>query len=205
MRNFFNVLIDILLIILPSLLTGLVTFWVTIYKYNKNKPLDKLEITYNRVIYPVYKKIIENEDNKNIDLILEEIKYYFLKNIKYIDIPTMRAFNDLYNEKKERKKKSKYKSFKANIVDQNQIFRRALGYFSPNVDRVYRYSEPTVKIGYAIFIELSFMYSCILFSTIPDEGTIWYTFLIRAAATLIIVMVVQIIILIVRKIYYWIK
>lgn len=205
MKSFLNFLIDILPIIIPVMLTGLFTFLVTAYKYNKNKPLDKFEITYNRVIYPVYINMVENESNQDIDSILQKIRHYFTENKKYVDMPTLRAFDELCKEENQKKKQRKYKIFKANIENQNKIFRRELGYFSQSVDRVYKYLDPMIKTGFYIPIEFCFMYSFLLFSTIPEEGSIWYIILTTAASILIIVMIVQLIIFIMRKIYYLIK
>lgn len=49
-------------IILPAIITGLFTFFITKYTYNKNRPLDKMEIAYNRVYYPLY-QIISDESS----------------------------------------------------------------------------------------------------------------------------------------------
>lgn len=48
---------EIINTILPALITGVFTFIVTKYNYNKNVPLDKMEISYNRIYYPIYKII----------------------------------------------------------------------------------------------------------------------------------------------------
>lgn len=53
---------DIIKIILPSIITGIFTFLITRYNYNKNIPLDKLEIAYNRVYYPLFRLIKDNND-----------------------------------------------------------------------------------------------------------------------------------------------
>ena len=49
--------IEILKTILPAIITGVFTFFVTKYNYNKNVPLDKMEIAYDKIYYPVYKMI----------------------------------------------------------------------------------------------------------------------------------------------------
>lgn len=48
-------LYEILKIILRSIVTDISTFFVTKYTYNKNIPIDKLKIAYNRIYYPLYK------------------------------------------------------------------------------------------------------------------------------------------------------
>ena len=58
--------IEILKIILPALITGIFTFIVTKYNYNKNVPLDNMKIAYNRIYYPLYKIINNNKEyNEN--------------------------------------------------------------------------------------------------------------------------------------------
>ena len=49
-----DIILELLKVVLPVVITGLFTFFVTKYTYSKNIPLDKLEITYNRVYYPIY-------------------------------------------------------------------------------------------------------------------------------------------------------
>lgn len=46
--------IEILKAVLPVIITGIITFLITKYSYHKNIPLDKLEIAYNRIYYPIY-------------------------------------------------------------------------------------------------------------------------------------------------------
>lgn len=57
MENIF----DVLKIILPAITTGLFTFLITKYTYNKNKPLDKMEKAYDEIYYPLYKIIINDK------------------------------------------------------------------------------------------------------------------------------------------------
>ena len=44
-----KILFEVLKVILPAIISGIFTFIVTKYTYNKNKPLDKLEIAYDKV------------------------------------------------------------------------------------------------------------------------------------------------------------
>ena len=60
--------IEILKIILPALITGIFTFIVTKYNYNKNVPLDNMKIAYNRIYYPLYKIINNNKEYNKEDL-----------------------------------------------------------------------------------------------------------------------------------------
>lgn len=42
-----GIFIEIMKIVLPTIVGGIFTFLITKYTYNKNVPLDKLEIAYN--------------------------------------------------------------------------------------------------------------------------------------------------------------
>jgi len=76
-------------------LTGIITFWVTRYTQNRNVPLEKMEIAYNRVYYPMY-VIMRNK--KCTDLCHEEIKkemdFRLKKYDKYISQSTRTTYND---------------------------------------------------------------------------------------------------------------
>ena len=52
--------IEVLKVILPALITGIFTFIVTKYNYNRNVPLDNMKIAYNRIYYPIYRVIGQN-------------------------------------------------------------------------------------------------------------------------------------------------
>ena len=49
-----GIFIEIMKIVLPTIVGGIFTFLITKYTYNKNVPLDKLEIAYNRIYCPLY-------------------------------------------------------------------------------------------------------------------------------------------------------
>lgn len=141
MRNFLNVLIDILPFVLPALSTGFFTFWVTIYKYNKNIPLDKLEVAYNRVYYPVIRAISDEKTGNDIDYVIKRIKPYFDKYGKYINNSTMDLFYSLCNKETPIEKKYLYRSFVANINDQNKYLRKRLGYLNSAQIQSFKYED----------------------------------------------------------------
>lgn len=55
-------LMEIFYAILPVCMTGLYTFAITRYNCLNNIPLEKLELTYNRVYFPIYCMIRNNEN-----------------------------------------------------------------------------------------------------------------------------------------------
>lgn len=123
--------IEILKIILPALITGIFTFIVTKYNYNKNVPLDNMKIAYNRIYYPLYKIINNNKEynKEDLDDVINNISTYMNDyNIKYIDKSTHKSYIIL----KDNPNKYNYNNFKNNIYDRNSYLRRRLGYLEPN-------------------------------------------------------------------------
>lgn len=147
-------LFEILKVILPAIITGLFTFLITKYTYNRNIPLDKLEITYNRIYYPLYKIISDKNISENINEVINQSRIYITKYDKYVDASTKRLFQILINCDKEVKKKSIYHSFKDNIYNRNSYLRRKLGYLEPNFIQLYKYSTPATKSFFRITMEL---------------------------------------------------
>jgi hypothetical protein len=87
--------IEILKIILPTLITGIFTFIVTKYNYNKNVPLDNMKIAYNRIYYPLYNIINNNKEYNKEDIndVINNISTYMNDyNIKYIDRSTHKSY-----------------------------------------------------------------------------------------------------------------
>lgn len=151
-------LFEILKIILPAIITGLFTFFITKYKYNKNKPLDKLEFAYNRIYYPLYRIISDKNIEEDIDQIINKSEIYITKYNKYIDISTKSLFNELCKCNNETKKKSIYRNFKNIIYDRNSYLRRRLGYLEPNFIQIYKYTTPESKSLFRFFMELCVVY-----------------------------------------------
>ena len=69
-------IMEILKEVVPVIITGIFTFLITKYTYNKNIPLDKLEITYNRIYYPVY-QLLYNKNLKDTITDISKISFYF--------------------------------------------------------------------------------------------------------------------------------
>lgn len=151
-------LFEIIKIILPAIITGMITFLITKYTYNNNRPLDKLEIAYNRVYYPLYRLIKDESISNNGQLFIDKAKYYFDKYNKYIDMSTLRAFQFLCKSNTNAKRKSAYRNIKNNIYDKNSYLRRRLGYLEPNILQIYTYSSVSEKSTLRILLELSIIY-----------------------------------------------
>ena len=46
-----EIILNLFKVILPAITTGLFTFFITKYTYNRNRPIDKIEIAYDRIYY----------------------------------------------------------------------------------------------------------------------------------------------------------
>ncbi len=158
---------DILKVILPAITTGLFTFIITKYTYDKNRPLDKLEMAYNRVYYPIYKII--SDKNLSMEAGIDKINIYLLKYNKYADISTTRIFMSLYECKKETKKKLIYQNFKNNIFSKNSYLRRRLGYLESNFVEQYKYFMPSLKSLIRIVLETYILYFVAVLNNIASN------------------------------------
>lgn len=155
-------LFEILKVILPAVITSLFTFFITKYTYNNNRPLDKIEIAYNRIYYPIYKIISDKNITNDINEIIKRCKLYFTKYEKYADISTKKLFKELCGCNKETKKKSIYQSFKDNIYNRNYYLRRRLGYLEPSFIQLYKYAISGTKSLFRITIGLCLLYATLV-------------------------------------------
>ena len=146
--------------LIGALIAGTFTFWVTKYNYHKDIPLDKYEIAYNRVYYPVYHLISSNKDLSDV---IKKSDLYFKKYMKYVDKSTIVSFRNL--QKNTTKEKS-YMNFRDNIYAMNSKLRRRLGYLEPDIFSMYKYSSPSDKRLVRIFLELLGIYFSIFLNSI---------------------------------------
>lgn len=199
-------LFEILKVILPAIIAGLFTFFITRYTYNKNRPLDKFEIAYNKIYYPIY-KVVSNNINDDVDDIINKIKIYIIKYDKYIDTSTKRLFDTLCTCDKEAKKKSIYQSFKNNIYSKNSYLRRMLGYLDPNFIQLYKYSTPSAKSFFRIVIGMCIAYITLLLCsiTVINSNTIIYNISISIFTISFLWVILELIWCFLRFLYYKIR
>lgn len=196
---------DILKVVLPAITTGLFTFIITKYTYNKNRPLDKLEIAYNRIYYPIYKII--SDKNISMKVAIDKINIYLLKYNKYVDISTKRIFESLRECKKETKKKSVYQKFKDNIFNKNFYLRRKLGYLEPTLFELYKYSMPSTQSLIRIALEVCVMDFAFISGVIATyvEKKILSNFFLYVFLFFAVVLIGEIIWCFLRFLYYQIR
>ena len=200
-----EIVFDILKAILPAIIAGLFTFIITKYTYNKNRPLDKLEIAYNRIYYPI-SKIISDKDI-SISTAIDRINKYLLKYNKYVDISTKRIFESLRECKKETKKKSIYQRFKDNIYNKNSYLRRRLGYLEPSFLQLYKYSMPSTKSLMRITLEFCIIYFALILSSITRnlENSIYFEITFIVFMVFFLIMIMEILWCFIRFLYYKIR
>lgn len=142
-----NKILDMVLSLAPVLLTGVITFFITRYTYNKNVPLDKIEIAYNKIYYPIY-KLIRSEFYTNIDQqeLQEKMNFILLKYDKYISQSTRSVYYTYLNQYNSRKKTDiALRNFYNNIISYNVKYRFLLGYPQPNKIELYKYLDSKTK------------------------------------------------------------
>lgn len=176
--------LEIVKIISPACITGLITFIATKFNYDKNIPIDKLEITFNKVYYPIYRLLKYSSEDKL--KIIDICNTYFEKYDKYFDPSTIVAFKYLKNNPNHSKA---YTKFQDNIYGINSKLRRRLGYLESNMFGIYAYSAPKEKRLFRIIMEVVIL--CIfaefsLFITYEPIRKICEAFLILFLLTLVI-------------------
>jgi len=205
-----NIIFEISKVILPAIITGLFTFLITKYTYSKNVPLDKLEISYNRIYYPLYRimsdKNMGEDINKNINMVIDKSKIYFIKYNKYIDIYTKRLFESLCKCTKETKRQAIYSDFILIIYDRNHYLRRKLGYLEPNVLQSCQYITFTEKSLFNVAIALCGVYVSIISCSITiNRNDAIYNISKLIFVISITCMITQFIISFIRFLYYKIR
>lgn len=200
-----EIVFEILKVVLPAITTGLFTFIITKYTYNKNRPLDKLEIAYNRIYYPIYKII--SDKNIDMDTAIDKINIYLLKYNKYVDISTKRIFKLLCECKKETQKKSIYQKFKDNIYNRNSYLRRKLGYLEPGFFQLYKYSLPSTKSFIRLIGEFCVMYMSVVLSTILTnfENKIYVNVTLIIFSLFTLIFILELVWCFLRFLYYKIR
>lgn len=197
-----EILFEILKIVLPAIIGGLFTK----YTYNKNMPLDKLEIAYNRIYHPIYRIIFDKNIGEDINQVINRSKIYITKYNKYIDISTKKIFDELCKCNNETKKKSIYRNFKNIIYDRNTYLRRRLGYLEPNFIQIYKYATPESKSLFRFFMELCVVYISLFSCGITmNRFNIIFNISIAVFAMFILLIIGELIWCLLRFLYYKIR
>lgn len=191
-----GMLYEIMKMVLPAVITGIVSFGVAKYTYHNGRPLDKLEIAYNRVYYPLYRLISKNDNADNIESIIGITKLYIDKYEKYIDKSTIRAYDLLCKCDSSKTQKEAYKSFKENIFENNSYIRRRLGYLEPSLKKLYAYSSVSQKFLVRFVFDIFVIYVSIVMCA-SFKGLI-QTIFSAVCLIAIIAIIIEIVIMFIR-------
>lgn len=184
--------------VVPVVITGIITFLITKYTYNKNVPLDKLEIAYNRIYYPIY-QLLYDKKLKDVITNIPQISFYFQKYNKYVDRATLKSF-DVFCKYKD---KDTLQNFKNNIWNKNSYLRKRLGYLEPGFLQWFVYSSKTEKSTFRIFLEISFFYICAIIVNVLKDPT--QTVVALIALICLIIIAIECLCIFIRFIRYRIK
>lgn len=185
--------------LLPLIVSNLFTFYLTKYTWHKNRPLDKAEIAYNRIYYPLY-CFVRNQKFKEIDQeqFQKKITYIFMKYDKYLNSITRYTYHEyekIYKRafsKQNRMIKNRYKLFRRNIIKTSEALRIQLGYPQANFFDclIYFFKEDLLlassTICYLLFVVLVKISAYIQWGFIKPLATILAFFVLIALIVLII-------------------
>ena len=185
--------IDFFMTITPTILTSVTGFLLGKYNHFQNRPLDKMEIAYDRVYYPIER--IMREKSIKISTVIDRAKIYFLKYEKY---------KQLCKCKDEEEQQSIYDSFRNNIHNECIFLRKKLGYLQPGYLQIYLYLPTDIKRVIRLLLEFSICYfSACVFSVVKIDN-IKMVCLVVFAVSLCAVLV-EVIYIIIGKIITFIK
>jgi hypothetical protein len=194
--------IDFFMTITPTILTSVTGFLLGKYNHFQNRPLDKMEIAYDRVYYPIER--IMREKSIKISTVIDRAKIYFLKYEKYIDKSTVMIYKQLCKCKDEEEQQSIYDSFRNNIHNECIFLRKKLGYLQPGYLQIYLYLPTDIKRVIRLLLEFSICYfSACVFSVVKIDN-IKMVCLVVFAVSLCAVLV-EVIYIIIGKIITFIK
>lgn len=185
----------------PVVITGLVTFLLTRYEYGKKIPLDKYEIAYNRIYFPIYYMIMEK---KSAAEILEKSDNYFKKYYKYVDRSTLISYRDIKRNLDNIDKSKEYINFENNIIDVNSMLRRRLGYLEPSIINIYKYLPQEKKSILRLLIEVMYIYILCCCYIFAQNSTIRQilTYLCSFAVIVVLVETVNMIFWVLKKLFF---
>lgn len=177
--------------ILPPIITGIFGFYIAKYQSNRNAPLEKLEIAYNRIYCPVSRLLHREPNFKEIDVdsVISTVSSYLAKYENYADRSTLMAFRSLCKYKN----KETYQNFQNNIYTNSAYLRRRLGYLEPSIIQTYMYLSKTEQSTIRLILEFAATYFFFILSTLPfgDIHTICLSLGVAAVIILILEIIVK--------------
>ena len=195
-----DTIFEIFKTIFPAIITGIFTFLATKYTYNKNIPLDKMEIAYDKIYNPIYHILLQNNSNNictnqiSLDIFVILNKYN-----DYADRSTLHAF-DLYHKNRD---KDSFINFKNNINNKYIYLRKRLGYLEPNLIQAYTYSSKNEKSVLRLVLECTVAYITMLAYALLSASV--HTVITWIAFSLICIIIIELLTLFFRNILIYIR
>ncbi len=127
--------IKILIVLVPTLVSSITTFYITRYSCYKNRSLDKLEIAYNRIYYPIYRILNENKKAKLDEYkeMMLKIQSYTNKYEKYFCTSTLTIIKRILTIKNKKFLPLDISILRNDVYKNCLSLRRELGYLQPNI------------------------------------------------------------------------
>lgn len=144
-----------------SLITGAIGFGIAMFQCNRSAPLEKMEISYNRIYYPMslllrsksYKEINQEEVRGKMDLLLKKYDKYISQRTRYTYSKYLKAFE----KGKKRKIKNTFQDFMNDILYNNSKLRWKLGYPQASIWEMLNVLEWKSKLVLIIFVLILFI------------------------------------------------
>lgn len=150
-----SIIQNVLSPILPAVVTGLITFFITRYSYRNQTTIDKIEIAYDKFYYPVFQYIFKHPNLEEFDELINLCEKLMQENEKYISDKTIEFY---YSFKKASEGSNKenirrcYETFERNIKQANNRLRYRIGYYQPNImDHYFTWGEAK-QLGFWLIV-----------------------------------------------------
>lgn len=189
-------------LVLPAIVGGLFSFFITKYTYNRNIPLEKMEIAYNRVYYPLQRLLLNSENGNDINCFIEKSKTYFKRYEKYINPSTQRLYENLCSQKSPREKESIYKQIKDNVRNYSAFLRKRLGYLEPNILESYKYADNPTKTAIRLFFEVGLLYIFLAIASLVKKWVNIYNSFAMLTMVAFFTIIVELTVYCFKRMYY---
>lgn len=152
----FNIIKDLL----PPIITGAITYLITKYAAGWRKPIDKIEIAYDRVYYPIFEFMKKAGSEKKYCDIVDFCNDKILEHKKYFSQRTIVLVKN-FERSNENTKEENYDLLYNNIRDWNVSCRKILGYPEEEFGN-YRYLTNISKMILALMVGCSCVYISVI-------------------------------------------
>lgn len=204
-----SVLKDLILQIVPVLVTGFITFFITRYSCRNQTDTNKLEKAYNKFYYPVFQYVFKHPNLEEFEELIHLCEELIRKNEKYINIKTIEIYNSFKkaNEQSNRENiRNCYKVFERNIKQSNRRLRNRIGYFQPElVDSYSTWSEENQVCFWIIVLTILCYVLEIIHSVCPPEWSVSFVIEVFFLSVLLVLVILIVALIAMGIIHFWRK